>query len=122
MKRAIVVATEQLADRFRLITIEGAALKGTAWTPGQKILIAMGSAFVAILHADRLGSDCRPRPNPRLCARGRSGKRVDSKCRSWRRMQRSNDRADNGGDEQLIPGLPGAAFASAEAVIAPMTG
>lgn len=47
MKRATVVATERLADRFRLITLEGAALKGAAWTPGQKIQIAMGSAFVA---------------------------------------------------------------------------
>ncbi|MFZ5780250.1 MAG: siderophore-interacting protein [Pseudomonadota bacterium] len=47
MKRATVVATEPLADRFRLITLEGPALQGVAWTPGQKIQIAMGSAFVA---------------------------------------------------------------------------
>ncbi|MDQ2080969.1 siderophore-interacting protein [Xanthobacteraceae bacterium Astr-EGSB] len=47
MKRAAVVAVERLADRFRLITLEGAALAGVTWTPGQKIQIAMGSAFVA---------------------------------------------------------------------------
>jgi NADPH-dependent ferric siderophore reductase len=47
MKRATVIATRQLADRFRLITLEGAALKGIAWVPGQKIQVAMGSAFVA---------------------------------------------------------------------------
>lgn len=47
MKRATVMAIERLADRFRLITLEGAALAGLSWTPGQKIQIAMGSAFVA---------------------------------------------------------------------------
>lgn len=47
MKRATVVSTEAPADRFRLITLEGPALQGVAWTPGQKIQIAMGSAFVA---------------------------------------------------------------------------
>lgn len=47
MKRATVVAIEAPADRFRLITLEGPALQGVAWTPGQKIQIAMGSAFVA---------------------------------------------------------------------------
>jgi NADPH-dependent ferric siderophore reductase len=45
MKRATVVAVERLTDRFRLITLEGSALEGIAWTPGQKIQIAMGSAF-----------------------------------------------------------------------------
>lgn len=47
MKRATVVATESLADGFRLLTLEGAAFKGVAWTPGQKMQVAMGSAFVA---------------------------------------------------------------------------
>jgi NADPH-dependent ferric siderophore reductase len=47
MKRATVVATERLANCFRLITLEGSALEGVAWTPGQKIQLAMGSAFVA---------------------------------------------------------------------------
>lgn len=47
MKRATIVAGEWLADRFRLITLEGEALAGVAWAPGDKIQIAMGSAFVA---------------------------------------------------------------------------
>jgi NADPH-dependent ferric siderophore reductase len=47
MRRATVVAAERLADRFRLITLEGPALEGVAWTAGQKIQIAMGSAFIA---------------------------------------------------------------------------
>ncbi|MEG3150579.1 siderophore-interacting protein [Sphingomonas sp. ZT3P38] len=47
MRRATVIAVERLAGRFRLITLEGPALEGVAWVPGQKIQIAMGSAFVA---------------------------------------------------------------------------
>jgi NADPH-dependent ferric siderophore reductase len=47
MKRATVTASEQLAERFRLITLEGPALEGVGWAPGQKIQIAMGSAFTS---------------------------------------------------------------------------
>jgi len=47
MKRATVVAVEPLANGFQLITLKGPALVGVSWTPGQKIQIAMGSAFVA---------------------------------------------------------------------------
>jgi NADPH-dependent ferric siderophore reductase len=47
MNRATVAAIEPLADRFRLVTLEGPALAGVSWTPGQKIQIAMGSAFTA---------------------------------------------------------------------------
>ncbi|PZR86801.1 MAG: siderophore-interacting protein [Stutzerimonas stutzeri] len=47
MKRATVVAIDDVADRFRLVTLEGAALRGVAWIPGQKVQIAIGSAFVA---------------------------------------------------------------------------
>jgi len=47
MRQVRVAACETIADRFRLITLEGSALAGVAWTPGQKIQIAMGSAFVA---------------------------------------------------------------------------
>jgi len=47
MRRASVVATDRLADCFKLITLEGPALQGVAWAPGQKVQIAMGSAFVA---------------------------------------------------------------------------
>lgn len=46
MKRATVVAVEPLAGRFRLITLKGPALVGVNWAPGQKIQIAMSSAFV----------------------------------------------------------------------------
>jgi NADPH-dependent ferric siderophore reductase len=47
MKPATIVANEQLTDRFHLITLEGPALADVAWLPGQKVQIAMGSAFVA---------------------------------------------------------------------------
>ncbi|MDV3456216.1 siderophore-interacting protein [Sphingomonas sp. HF-S4] len=47
MKRATVTANEALGDRFRLVTLEGPGLRDMAWTPGQKIQIAMGSAFAA---------------------------------------------------------------------------
>ncbi|GLU30442.1 siderophore-interacting protein [Trinickia caryophylli] len=47
MKHAYVVATEPLSERFRLLTLESAAFEGVAWVPGQKVQIAMGSAFVA---------------------------------------------------------------------------
>ncbi|WP_206366513.1 siderophore-interacting protein [Sphingomonas gei] len=46
MKPATVTANEQVADRFHLITVEGDALEGVTWRPGQKVQIAMGSAFV----------------------------------------------------------------------------
>lgn len=46
MKPAAIVANEELSDRFRLITIEGPALAGVAWSPGQKLQVAMGSAFM----------------------------------------------------------------------------
>lgn len=45
-KRATVAAIEDIGDCFRLVTLEGPALRGIAWTPGQKVQISMGSAFV----------------------------------------------------------------------------
>ncbi len=45
MKRATIVASEAVADRFRLVTLESAAFQGIAWMPGQKVQIAMGSGF-----------------------------------------------------------------------------
>lgn len=45
MRHASVTACETIADRFRLITLEGPALKACAWIPGHKIHIAIGSAF-----------------------------------------------------------------------------
>ncbi|MFJ9534050.1 siderophore-interacting protein [Herbaspirillum sp. NPDC101396] len=47
MKRAVIVATENLAGQFHLLTLESPAFRGVAWQPGQKVQIAMGSAFVA---------------------------------------------------------------------------
>jgi NADPH-dependent ferric siderophore reductase len=47
MKHATVAACETIAGRFRLITLEGPALKACEWIPGHKVQIAMGSAFVA---------------------------------------------------------------------------
>lgn len=47
MKSARVTAAEAVAERFRLITLESHAFKDVAWMPGQKIQIAMGSAFIA---------------------------------------------------------------------------
>ena len=47
MKRAHVTAVESVAAGFQLIALESPAFKGCAWTPGQKVQIAMGSAFVA---------------------------------------------------------------------------
>lgn len=46
MKHAIVATCEDLGGGFRLVTFEGAALKGVTWTPGHKVQVAMGSAFV----------------------------------------------------------------------------
>lgn len=47
MRPAWVASCESLGARFRLVTLEGAALTGVSWAPGQKIQVAMGSAFVA---------------------------------------------------------------------------
>ncbi|HJU38900.1 MAG TPA: hypothetical protein VJ724_04955, partial [Tahibacter sp.] len=47
MKPARVVDAERIGERFRLITLESAAFRGLDWIPGQKLQIAMGSAFVA---------------------------------------------------------------------------
>ncbi|WP_442678532.1 siderophore-interacting protein [Sphingomonas sp. ASY06-1R] len=46
MRRAIVTAIEDVGDCFRHVTLDGPALQGVAWLPGQKVQIAMGSAFV----------------------------------------------------------------------------
>jgi NADPH-dependent ferric siderophore reductase len=45
MRPAAVIANEELADRFRLITVEGPALAGVAWVPGQKVQVAMGAGL-----------------------------------------------------------------------------
>jgi len=45
MKPAAIIANEALSRHFHLITIEGPALAGAAWMPGQKLQVSMGSAF-----------------------------------------------------------------------------
>jgi hypothetical protein len=46
MRRATVAASEPIAGQFRLITLEGPALRCIDWTPGQKLQIAMAAPFV----------------------------------------------------------------------------
>lgn len=47
MRPASIAAVETLSPHFRSIVLEGEALKGLAWTVGQKIQIAMGSGLSA---------------------------------------------------------------------------
>lgn len=47
MRRATVRANEELDENYRRITLEGPALRGVAWSAGQKVQIAMGAAFAA---------------------------------------------------------------------------
>lgn len=47
MKQARVVEVEPVAEGFRLMTLESSAFRAVSWLPGQKLQIAMGSAFVA---------------------------------------------------------------------------
>ncbi len=46
MKQAQVVEAETIAGGFRLLTLESPAFKDLHWIPGQKVQVAMGSAFV----------------------------------------------------------------------------
>lgn len=46
MRRATVSGCEPISGCFRLITLEGPALRGVAWVPGQKLQIAMAESFV----------------------------------------------------------------------------
>ncbi|MFD1035924.1 siderophore-interacting protein [Sphingomonas hankookensis] len=45
MRHAVVANVDDMGGGFRLITLEGPALRNAAWTPGHKIQIAMGSTF-----------------------------------------------------------------------------
>lgn len=47
MKHATVVESLALGERYRLITLEGADLRGAEWIAGEIIQLAMGSAFRA---------------------------------------------------------------------------
>ncbi|HEY0466933.1 MAG TPA: siderophore-interacting protein [Polyangiaceae bacterium] len=46
-KQGTVTAVVPIGDQFRLVTLEGPALKSVAWIPGQKLQVAMGSTFAA---------------------------------------------------------------------------
>ena len=46
MRRATVVANEQIGENYRRVTFEGQALAGVDWIAGQKVQIAMSEAFV----------------------------------------------------------------------------
>lgn len=47
MKQAHVVRSEPVAEGFRLMTLESLEFRGVHWVAGQKVQIAMGSAFTA---------------------------------------------------------------------------
>ena len=47
MRPADIAAVEVLSPHFRLIDLEGEALKGIAWTVGQKLQISMGTGLTA---------------------------------------------------------------------------
>lgn len=47
MRPARVAAVETLSPRFRLLHLEGEALRNVAWTVGQKVQVSMGSGLSA---------------------------------------------------------------------------
>jgi NADPH-dependent ferric siderophore reductase len=47
MRPARVAAIETLSPHFRLVDLEGDALRNVAWTAGQKVQVAMGSGLSA---------------------------------------------------------------------------
>jgi NADPH-dependent ferric siderophore reductase len=47
MRPARVAAVETLSPRFRLIELEGKALRNVAWTAGEKLQVAIGSGLSA---------------------------------------------------------------------------
>ncbi|SEM47020.1 siderophore-interacting protein [Bradyrhizobium sp. OK095] len=47
MRSARVAAVETLSPHFQLIELQGEALRGVAWTAGQKIQVAMGAGLSA---------------------------------------------------------------------------
>jgi NADPH-dependent ferric siderophore reductase len=46
MKTATITDVETIGEGFRLMTLESPEFDGVGWIPGQKIQIALGSAFV----------------------------------------------------------------------------
>ncbi len=47
MRPARIAAIETLSPHFRLVDLEGDALKGVAWAVGQKVQVSMGSGLSA---------------------------------------------------------------------------
>jgi ferric-chelate reductase (NADPH) len=47
MRPARVAAVETLSPHFRLLHLEGEALRNIAWTVGQKVQVSMGSGLIA---------------------------------------------------------------------------
>lgn len=47
LREARVTRVETLSRQFRLIDLEGAALRGVSWTPGQKLQVMLGAGFLA---------------------------------------------------------------------------
>jgi NADPH-dependent ferric siderophore reductase len=47
MRPARVAAVETLSPHFRLVDLEGEALRNVAWTAGQKVQASMGSGLIA---------------------------------------------------------------------------
>jgi len=45
MRPARVAAVETLSPHFRLVDLEGEALRNVAWTAGQKVQVSMGSGL-----------------------------------------------------------------------------
>jgi len=55
MRPARVAAVETLSPHFRLVDLEGEALRSVAWTAGQKIQVSMGSGLTASCDSQPLG-------------------------------------------------------------------
>lgn len=69
MRPARIAAVEALSNHFRLIDLEGEALRGVGWAIGQKLQISMGAgADLANLHADGVGRRTRQNTVARLRA------------------------------------------------------
>ncbi|WP_156370494.1 MULTISPECIES: siderophore-interacting protein [unclassified Acidovorax] len=47
LRSARVAAVQRVSDRFRLIDLEGDALKGAAWAPGHKLQVKVAGPFTA---------------------------------------------------------------------------
>lgn len=47
LRNTRVAAVEQVAERFRLITLEGEALQGAPWAPGHKLQVKVAGPFTA---------------------------------------------------------------------------